>query len=294
MADVLFPGRLALQQRVLPDYRAPFFDLLASACQAGMSVFAGQPGPGEAIHSTSGLQTARLVPARNYHFGPVGSPFYLCWQAGLLPWLEAEQPQALVLEANPRYLSSRLALNWMRLRRRPVLGWGLGAAPAHNWKDKLRSLGRRDFLLRFDALIAYSRRGADDYAALGFPSARIFVAHNAAAPRPSSPPPVRPNSFAARPRLLFVGRLQARKRIDLLLRACAALPESLQPDLEIVGDGPARAEFQALAGQVYPRAVFPAPAAAQIWKPVLPSPTCSSCPAPAAWRCSKPWLMPCR
>ena len=40
-----FPGRLAVQQRVLPSYRAPFFDLLASACDGGMSLFAGRPRP---------------------------------------------------------------------------------------------------------------------------------------------------------------------------------------------------------------------------------------------------------
>ncbi|MBN2502437.1 MAG: glycosyltransferase, partial [Anaerolineales bacterium] len=58
------------------------------------------------------------------------------------------------------------------------------------------------------------------------------------------------------PTVLFVGRLQARKRIDLLLQACAALPENLQPELVIVGDGPARAEFETQAAEFYPRAQF--------------------------------------
>jgi glycosyltransferase involved in cell wall biosynthesis len=39
--------------------------------------------------------------------------------------------------------------------------------------------------------------------------------------------------------VLYVGRLQARKRLDDLIRACAAL-RSLQPKLVIVGDGPER------------------------------------------------------
>ena len=56
--------------------------------------------------------------------------------------------------------------------------------------------------------------------------------------------------------VLFVGRLQARKRLDLLLQACARLPLALQPRLVIVGDGPARAELESLAQQVYPRAEF--------------------------------------
>jgi glycosyltransferase involved in cell wall biosynthesis len=56
--------------------------------------------------------------------------------------------------------------------------------------------------------------------------------------------------------VLFVGRLQARKRVDLLLRSCAALPAERQPQLTIVGDGPVRKDLQALAAEIYPRAVF--------------------------------------
>jgi glycosyltransferase involved in cell wall biosynthesis len=56
--------------------------------------------------------------------------------------------------------------------------------------------------------------------------------------------------------VLFVGRLQARKRIDLLLNACAALPSVEQPVLTIVGDGPDRAAMEAHAQVVYPRAQF--------------------------------------
>jgi glycosyltransferase involved in cell wall biosynthesis len=112
-------------------------------------------------------------------------------------------------------------------------------------------------LNQFDALLTYSRRGANEYAALGFPADKIFVAPNAAAPRPSSPLPSRPPAFTGKPSILFVGRLQARKRVDDLLRACAALPESLQPRLVIVGDGPERALLQALARTVYPSAEFP-------------------------------------
>ncbi|HLF88176.1 MAG TPA: glycosyltransferase family 4 protein, partial [Anaerolineales bacterium] len=56
--------------------------------------------------------------------------------------------------------------------------------------------------------------------------------------------------------LLFVGRLQTRKRLDLLFRACAELAHEIQPRLVIVGDGPAREEFQTLAAQIYPHAEF--------------------------------------
>lgn len=39
-----FKGKLALQQRVLPGYRVPFFDLLASQCEGGMNSLPGCRG----------------------------------------------------------------------------------------------------------------------------------------------------------------------------------------------------------------------------------------------------------
>ena len=57
------------------------------------------------------------------------------------------------------------------------------------------------------------------------------------------------------PAVLFVGRLQARKRVDLLLQACAALPERLQPRLIIVGDGPERD----IPSKHWPRRSIPRP-----------------------------------
>jgi glycosyltransferase involved in cell wall biosynthesis len=180
----------------------------------------------------------------------------LCWQGGFLHWLSAWQPDALIVEANPRYPATRLAVRWMHARWRPVIGWGLGAPPLSGPLSSIRRWERLSFLRSLDAVIAYSRRGAEEYRALGLPSQRVFVAPNSVTPRPASPPPERPPQFNGPPRLLFVGRLQARKRLDSLLRACAALPVQLQPELWIAGDGPARRDFQAVAAQVYPRAEF--------------------------------------
>ena len=251
MEAVTFPGKLAIQQRVLSDYRARFFDLLAQSCERGLSVAAGKPRPQESIAVTDSMQIARFAYLGNVHL--FRGPLYFCAQPGLLRWLAEADPDALILEANPRYLSTPSALRWMKRRGRPVLGWGLGAPST----PRLRWSRRGVFLRRFDGLITYSRQGAAEYAALGFPAERIFVAPNAAAPRPTGPMPARPAGFAGQPSVLFVGRLQIRKRVDLLLQACASLPEALQPHLLIVGDGPARESLQTLAKQVYPAAEFP-------------------------------------
>ena len=103
----------------------------------------------------------------------------------------------------------------------------------------------------------YSQRGAETYIEMGFPKERIFVAPNAVAPRPKKPPAERPNSFAGPPVIIYVGRLQERKRIDNLLHACAVLPARLQPRLWIIGEGPALSTIQTLAASIYPSAEFP-------------------------------------
>jgi glycosyltransferase involved in cell wall biosynthesis len=162
-----------------------------------------------------------------------------------------------VVEANPRYPATRLAVRWMRQRGRPVVGWGLGAPPLSGRLAGLRRWERLSLLRSLDAVVAYSRRGAEQYRALMvLPPERVVYAANATAARPAVPPPERPPAFAGRPAVLFVGRLQARKRLDNLLRACAMLPEASQPRLVIVGEGPARADFEALARQIYPQAEF--------------------------------------
>jgi len=245
---VSIPVRLGLVQRVLPAYRVPLFDMLAEACPAGLAVFAGQPRPQEMIEPGV-LQVARHFPSTNLHL-----PFSFYWQVGLLRWLETWQPQVLIVEANPRYLHTAAAVRWMHNRRCKVIGWGLGAPGG---QSGLRGLIRRGFLRQFDAMLTYSQSGAAEYLAAGVAPERVFVAPNAATPRPSGPPPVRPDTFDhGRATLLFVGRLQARKRVDLLLRACAALPAEIQPALWIVGDGPERPSLEAYARQVYPSTQF--------------------------------------
>ena len=141
----------------------------------------------------------------------------------------------------------------MHARGRKVIGWGLGSPPLSGPLAGFRQTGRLSFLSQFDTLISYSQRGAEEYAALGFPREKIFVAHNSVSPAPDKILDKRPQTID-RATILFVGRLQARKRVDYLLRACAEMES--KPRLIIVGDGPERAILESLAKDVYPAADF--------------------------------------
>ncbi len=206
-----------------------------------MCLFAGQPRPVEMIASGK-PQIANYHEAKNIHL--FSGAFYFCYQRGFINWLEEYNPDALIVEANPRYLATPSAVKWMHARGRKVIGWGLGAPKGNRvWTS---------FIHQFDAMLSYSQRGADEYAALGFPPEKIFVAHNSVSPAPAFN--IKPSTLNLQPNILFVGRLQSRKRVDYLLRACAEMES--KPRLVIVGDGPERAELETLAKDVYPAAEF--------------------------------------
>ncbi len=248
--------RVGIVQRVLTTYRRPFFERLASQPGIELSVFAGQPQRGEAVRVENVLNRGKVFAATNRYLpSPLG---LLCWQSGVCDWLTTFDPQILTLEANPRILSHWLAIDWMRRRRRSVLGWGLGELERSGpiW---LRTARRRFawLLIRsFDAMIAYSSKAKNDYIAAGVPCDRVFIAHNSIDNSESETylaelgvkldwVPSWKDSLNLMPDLpivLFVGRLIPQKRVDLLIRACGPLFESCQ--LLVVGDGPLRAELE--------------------------------------------------
>lgn len=250
-----FPGKVGLIQRVLPHYRKPFFDALGKACTGGLSIFSGSPRPAESIKPVDELDHAQITQGKNLHI--FGGRLYTCIQLGLMNWLKTCDPDILIVEANPRYLRTPFAIRWMRKRERPVIGWGLGAPPISGPLASLRSQSRKKFIQRFDTLITYSKTGASEYAHLEFPKERIFIAANAVTPPPTHPLPERPNPEEVhKAQVLFVGRLQERKKLDNLMTACSQLPEALQPNLVIVGDGPDRSRLAKIAEKIYPGTIF--------------------------------------
>ncbi len=242
--------RIGILQRVLPAYRARFFDLLADAFDGAVSVFAGEGRKTEMITGAF-PEKARYHPAANIHL--FSGPIYGCWQGNLFNWLREWKPDVLIMEANRRYLRSPAAVRWVRARGGKVIGWGLGAPEISVDLFGIRRMLRRHFLGQFDALITYSSQGAGEYAKSGFEPNKIFIAPNAAAMKPTRALPERPHTYLdSKPVVVFVGRLQDRKRVDILIRACAGLPADEQPLLWLVGDGPMRAALGNLAQDMYP------------------------------------------
>lgn len=221
-----------------------------------LSVFAGQPLSGEGLRTSEALEIAHYWRASNrYCHGPGG---FVCWQSNVLAWLRDFDPDALIVEANPRLLSNWLAIRWMKRRKRPVLGWGLGELNRSGfpWLRYARGMIARRLARGMNAMIAYSSKAAREYIASGVPNHRVFIAYNAIDNQESE-------KYLAQfgfdsswmkswkkslhfdpllPTVLFVGRLINQKRVDLLVQACVPLFDRCQ--LLIVGEGPLRSELE--------------------------------------------------
>ena len=242
--ELVFDGRVALQDLVMPLYRRPIYEMLGERIQRGFGVFTGV----SVLNRTRGvvmseeLDVTEHVKPPNRHFGY--GAFEVVWQQGLSKWLSEFRPDVFIAAANPRTLSTNLGRRWAQKQGIPVLGWGLGSLMLAKGAEGLRNYGRKRFYSKFDGMIAYSTVAKEQYASFGFPAERIYIVHNATTPRPTQPPPERPDTFQERPRILFVGRLYEGKRLDLLFEALSLMPKATRPTVEIVGTGPGTEEIK--------------------------------------------------
>ncbi len=175
----------------------------------------------------------------------------LVWQRGALGRaFGGPRYDAYILTGNPGIRSNWLIALWARVLGRPVCLWAHGLhGDERGWKLRknmwyLRLAGR---------LLLYGERAYGLLLERGFPADRMTVIYNsldyekqaAIRERIGDRGFIR-NYFANDlPLLVFVGRLTASKRLDLLLEALERLDREGQPcNLAIVGDGPARQQLE--------------------------------------------------
>jgi len=133
----------------------------------------------------------------------------------------------------------------------PVAIWS-GTVPGPIEREWWRVLMRRWLVRKSDGFLAYGSAAREYLVSLGAEPGRIHIAWNTVdtdrflrLPLPRSPLPSEPL------RLLTVGYLERRKRVDLALRAVAAsVRRRFDVQLEVAGDGTERAALEQLAREL--------------------------------------------
>ena len=243
--------RLGIQQRVLPHFRAPLYDAIAEKNLGGVE-------KDEGLVEAESLQFAEWRRTSNLSIGWAGHRYF--WQIGLAKWIENYRPEVLAVESNPRLLSNYVGLKRARKMLIPIVGWGIGVLGDASDTGIYGSF-MRAYFTQFDAMIAYSEKGAEDYRQLGVDSDKVFVAPNSVSNeeagklygendrgRSSIEEYRKALSLQDLPTVLFVGRLIPEKNVDLLLRAVERLKQPFE--LVIVGAGPVSQDLKGLAAEL--------------------------------------------
>jgi len=152
------------------------------------------------------------------------------------------QPDAII--TNEMGLRTVIALAYGTLFRRPVWVWWGGTLHTERGAGLARRALRALISLRAKHWISYGWTSTEYLCSLGVPDDRILEIQNAVDEKRFAAP-VKP-AFDDRPRpvLLHVGQLIARKGVERLLVAAAALQqEGLEFSMVFVGDGPDKADL---------------------------------------------------
>ncbi len=251
--------RVTIIQRRLVQYRVTLFERLRRAlAERGIElrVVYGPPSPTDAVRNDSGtLAWGDEVHSRWFTVGG----HELVWHPGGRAVADCD---LLVLTQENKILSNYPALAQRSLRSRRLAYWGHGVNLQSTNPDGLSERFKKVLVNQVDWWFAYTDHTRDILTAGGFDPARITVLDNAidneafeadlAAVDDDHLARLRAEIDLApgAPLGLYCGSLYVDKRVDLLAEVgdrLVATDPSFR--LVVIGDGPARADLEALAAE---------------------------------------------
>lgn len=263
--------RFAWFQPDLQPYRVPFLIKLAEQWNVHATVFARMSQPDEPIQYGDQILTgahAELinVPTWETRWGRPRTVY----QGG---WFQALRRRftVVVLVDAVHNLTTWLFWCFSFLGGPKIMLFGYGLRPLIEGSavtQVVRSMLQRLLVTRVAAFAVYTEAGRKALMSMGVDSDRIVVLGNTVdTDYLASLSPVDPRSEVGkqvalhddRPLLLYVGRMQAAKRPDLLLEAVRHLNEKELPvDLVLIGDGPEAGRVHSAAARLPGVTVLPA------------------------------------
>jgi glycosyltransferase involved in cell wall biosynthesis len=266
-------GKVAiLNHGYLPHYRVRFYELLAERGGYEYVVFHGAPPSWVGIEELKGpfAFPQRRVENRELHIGPLA----LIYQPVVWEILTGGYA-AIVITTESKFVSNLILALLCKLRGIAVLHWGFGYHPPRGAREtdapnrKLLAVTtaiKKLFTRLADGFIAYTKNGAEQLIASGYPRERTFFVQNTIdmteqlglweAERNTAPQDIR-REFGLRPDsavYVFIGRLTPIKRVDKLIEAVRIinrdkLSERLVEVL-VIGSGPREAPLRELAADM--------------------------------------------
>ena len=213
----------------VPHYRVPVFNELLRAKRLEYRIVAGATAQQPSLLLAGEAEIPDLRTIRNRWCGKA------LFQPAAIAYALRRPSDVTVMLGDVSYVSNWLVAAILRLRRRRVVFWTIGW---HRPETGFRRRVRLSYYKLANQLFLYGTVGRQVGLQAGYPAARMWVIGNSLA-GPSAPLPAAIATDRAPETVGAVIRPNANKRLDLLLRAVAALrAEGRDVNVLIAGDGP--------------------------------------------------------
>lgn len=224
--------KVVVVQTIVPKYRVRFFEELVKNPIFDWVIAFGKERKGSVLRSCLDEGSFAKKILRNIYV-PMGGVY---WQRGIVLSKSFWQCDVIILEQNPRCLSSLVLLALGKILRKRIIWWGHGLS---NHPNRINTLIRVFLSQRGDASIIYSNDRAERLIEAGVERHKVVVAKNS----------IDTNTIAnhrkkmnpeLRSRILYVGRLISEKKCGLLIEAFS-YARSFLDDRDIltyIGEGP--------------------------------------------------------
>jgi glycosyltransferase involved in cell wall biosynthesis len=256
--------RICIVQPILTHYTLPVFEELASRAKIDLLY-----SPSDSTEAFADVRSSPNINAVELaHHRPFGTSFGM-WQSGILGHLRQSKPDAVLIFANPRYLSFWWTLLFGKLLAIKVLphGHGIYRKRRISWPYRLMHVLLIKLSHRY---ICYTESVRKAYLDQGFDGSKLCVGENSQ-PNPASLPPSQKPQIQNG--LLFVGRLREQTNLEWLFEAAeVARQETGKPlTLQIIGSGTDEARLCEIAKDrpwiVFHGAIYDEQRIAEISKP---------------------------
>lgn len=243
--------KIAVVQRFLTHYRIPIFERFASSGAFDLRVYASDQL--DVLHPPAFFQPLG-GPSLRMRFG--GKEYRLVFYPGIMISLARFRPDVVIFEGVTNIVNNLYLFPFAKVMGSRIIWWDAGRrrGAAMHLLRRTADLFVNPMMRSSDACLAYGSLAARHMEHCGVAPARIFVAHNSIDDRQvrqfvqthrRSVLKSKRTRFGTHPVVLYVGALERRKKVDVLLAAFRLIQHN-NPDvwLSIVGDGPQRSELE--------------------------------------------------
>lgn len=264
--------RVVVTYRVCQAWRSPVFSALSKRRDIELTVLHGESIPGTKLQNGPAADFHRVeLPTRTLSTRITGRSAHVLWWPSLGAKLRELQPHVVLAEGGSNFANNLTVFRQRKSIGFGVVWWTLGELPGRKYST-LGGIYRRavrGMERRADALLGYSSVAKDYFRRMGYAESKCFVAVNTvetdsilarAEDHCLSAAKLRDElAWGSDPMALFVGALEANKRIDELIEAFARVRSAIpNARLLIVGGGAMAAQLRDLAKSLSlePNAVY--------------------------------------